>query len=69
MQELLETTTARLAKHWARQREFARRMQEDDRGLVTVEAVLWVAGLSVLALTVGSIIYALVVAKANSIHF
>ncbi|WP_228559955.1 hypothetical protein [Catenulispora pinisilvae] len=69
METLLEKMTARLAASWARRNEFARRLKEDDRGLVTVDMVLWITGLSVLALTVGSIIYALVVAKAKSIHF
>jgi len=69
VETLLEKMTARLAATWARRHEFVRRFKEDDRGMITVEAVLWTLGLSTLALTVGAIIYALVVAKANSIHF
>jgi hypothetical protein len=68
MEALLEKMTARLAATWARRRELARRLKEDD-GFVTVEVVLWVLGLSGLAITVGAIINALVIAKANSIHF
>lgn len=68
MQQLLQTLTAHLSASWARRHEIARRLREDDRGSITVEAVLWIAGLSVLALTVGTIIYGLVIAKANSIH-
>jgi hypothetical protein len=68
MEALLEKMTARLAASWARRQEFARRLKEDD-GFVTVEVVLWILGLSGLAITVGVIINALVIAKANSIHF
>jgi hypothetical protein len=69
MEALLEKMTARLAASWARRHELTHRLKEDDRGFVTVEVVLWIVGLSTLALTVGAIIYSLVVAKANSIHF
>ena len=69
METLLEKLTARLAATWARRHEFVRRVKEDDRGFITVEALLWILGLSGLAITVGAIINALVVAKAKSIHF
>jgi hypothetical protein len=68
MEHLLESMKARLAAQWARRGEIAERLRE-DRGSTTVEVVLWVLGLSTLATVVGSIIYALVVAKAKSIHF
>lgn len=68
MEALLEKMTARLAASWARRHELARRAKRDD-GVITVEGVLWIAGMAALALTVGSIIYAVVVAKAKSIHF
>jgi hypothetical protein len=68
MQHLLQAMTAQLSASWDRRHEIVRRFREDDRGSITVEAVLWIAGLSVLALTVGTIIYGLVIAKANSIH-
>lgn len=68
MQHLLESMKARLAAQWARRSEVAERLRE-DRGSSTVEVVLWTLGLSGLALTVGAIIYALVVGKAKSIHF
>lgn len=68
MEALLEKMTARLVASWARRHELARRLKEDD-GFVTIEVVLWILGLSGLALTVGVIINALVIAKANSIHF
>lgn len=69
METLLEKMTARLAAAWTRRHEFARRLKEDDRGFVTVEVVLWIAGLSALALTVGVIINSLVISKAKSISF
>ena len=69
MEHLLESMRARLAAQWARRHEVARRLREEDRGSTTVEVVLWVLGLSTLASVVGAIIYALVVAKAKSIHF
>jgi hypothetical protein len=69
MQHVLEAMTTRLSVSWAWRHEFARRLREDDRGMVTVESVLWIAGLTTLALTVGAIVYALVIAKAKSIHF
>ena len=68
METLLEKMTARLAATWARRHAFASRLKEDD-GFVTVDAVLWIIGLAALALTVGAIINALVIAKAQSIHF
>jgi glutathionyl-hydroquinone reductase len=68
MEALLEKMTARLAASWTRRHELARRLKEDD-GFITVEVVLWVLGLSGLAITVGAIINALVIAKAKSIHF
>ena len=68
MEALLEKMTARLAASWARRHEIARRLKKDD-GFVTVEVLLWILGLSGLAITVGVIINALVIAKAKSIHF
>lgn len=68
MEALLEKTTARLAAARARRHEFARRLK-DDGGFITVEVLLWILGLSTLAITVGVIINALVIAKAKSIHF
>jgi len=68
MEALLEKMTARLAATWARRHEIARRLKEDD-GFITVEVLLWILGLSTLAITVGAIINALVIAKAKSIHF
>lgn len=68
METLLEKVTARLTASWARRHEFARRLKEDD-GFVTVEVLLWILGLSGLAITVGVIINSLVIAKARSIHF
>jgi len=69
METLLEKMTARLAATWARRHDYARRLKEDDRGFITVEVLLWILGLSGLAITVGVIVNALVIAKAKSIHF
>jgi len=69
METLLEKMTARLAVTWARRHDYARRLKEDDRGFITVEVLLWILGLSGLAITVGVIVNALVIAKAKSIHF
>jgi hypothetical protein len=68
MEALLEKMTARLAATWARRHEFAHRLKEDD-GFITVEILLWIFGLSALAVTVGMILNALVIAKAKSLHF
>ena len=68
MEALLEKLTARLAATWARRHEVARRLK-DDGGFITVEVLLWILGLSTLAITVGVIINALVISKAKSIHF
>ncbi|MBS2545489.1 hypothetical protein KGQ19_01265 [Catenulispora sp. NL8] len=46
----------------------AKRLRE-DRGAITVEAVLWTFVVSTMALTVGAIIYQLVLTKAHSLHF
>lgn len=69
MQHLLDVLTVRLANQWARRHDFARRLREEDRGAVTVDMVLWITVVSTLALTVGAIIYSLVIDKAKSIHF
>lgn len=68
MEALLEKMTVRLAATWARRQEFARRLK-DDGGFITVEVLLWIFALSGLAITVGVIINALVIAKAKSLHF
>lgn len=64
----MESMKTRLAEQWARRSEITERLRE-DRGSSTVEVVLWTLALTTLALTVGAIIYALVVGKAKSIHF
>jgi membrane protein implicated in regulation of membrane protease activity len=68
MEELLKHATARMSALWGRRHGVAERLQE-DRGSVSVENVLWVAVYATLAVTIGGIIYQLVFAKAQSIHF
>jgi len=68
MEELLKKATARMSGLWCRRYQLAERLRQ-DRGSVTVENVLWIAFYVTAALTVGGVIYALVIAKAQSLHF
>jgi len=68
MKHLITAMSGRLTETWARRREFARRLREDDRGSVTVENVLWTLVWAGLATTVGAVIYKVVLAKAQSFH-
>ena len=68
MEELLKKATARMSGLWCRRHQLAERLRQ-DRGSVTVENVLWIAVYATMALTIGGIIYQLVFAKAQSLHF
>ena len=68
MEDLLKKASARTFALWVQRDEVVERLRE-DKGSVTVENVLWIAFYVTAALTVGGIIYALVIAKAQSLHF
>ncbi|ACU75729.1 hypothetical protein Caci_6891 [Catenulispora acidiphila DSM 44928] len=68
MEDLLKHATARMSALWSRRQEAAERLRE-DRGSVSVENVLWTAVYATMAVTIGAVIYQLVFAKAQSLHF
>ena len=53
---------------WVTHRVMALRTQDDDRGNMTSETVIWIAVIVVAAIAIGAIIVAKITDKANSIN-